>query len=91
MRTKMVILSFLILLLAVLGLSVSSVYCCYPVGDIDRNGVVDMRDLAVLARAFGSYPGASNWNPKADLNQDSVVNMRDAAILLDNFGDTMTP
>jgi len=50
-----------------------------------------MRDLAVLARAFGSYPGASNWNPKADLNQDGVVNMRDAAILLDNFGDTMTP
>lgn len=91
MRTKMILVGSLMLLLVVLVLSVSSVYCCYPVGDIDRNGVVDMRDLGILARAFGSYPGASNWNSKADLNGDGVVNIRDAAILLDNFGDTMTP
>ena len=50
------------------------------------DGQVSMRDVAVIARAFGSTPGSSNWNPNADLNNDGTVNMRDIALVARNFG-----
>ena len=59
------------------------------------DGKVDMRDIAVVARAFGSdgpnylYPGSSassNWNPNADINNDGTVNMRDVALAARHFG-----
>ena len=70
------------------------------VGDITGpngwpDGKVDMRDLAIVARAFGSdganylYPGSppsSNWNPNADINGDGTVNMKDIALVARNFG-----
>jgi hypothetical protein len=59
------------------------------------DGKVDMRDIAVVARAFGSdgpnylHPGSlpsSNWNANADLNNDGTVNMKDVALEARNFG-----
>ena len=87
MRAKTVGLASLILLAAVLMALVPNSYCCFPVGDLDRNWVVDMRDLGILARAFGSYPNSANWNPDADLNGDGFVDIRDAGILLRHFGE----
>jgi hypothetical protein len=56
------------------------------VGDINRDGVVNILDAILMANAFYSVPGHSNWNPQADLNGDSVVNILDAIILANNFG-----
>jgi hypothetical protein len=56
------------------------------VGDINGDGVVNILDAILLADAFGSVPGDSNWNPAADLNGDGVVNILDAILLSDNFG-----
>ena len=59
------------------------------------DGQVNMRDVAIVVRAFGSdgpnylYAGShasSNWNPNADLNNDGTVNMRDIALVARNFG-----
>jgi len=50
------------------------------------DGQVNMRDVALIARAFGSTPGSSNWNPNSDLNNDGTVNMRDIALVARNFG-----
>lgn len=50
------------------------------------DGKVDMRDIAVIARCFGSKPGDSNWNPNADINGDGRVDMRDIALVARNFG-----
>ena len=55
-------------------------------GDINGDGKVDIRDVATVASAFGSYPGHSRWNPEADLNLDGEVNIRDVAIVASNFG-----
>jgi len=50
------------------------------------DGQVNMRDIAIVARAFGSSPGSSNWNPNADLNNDGKVDMKDIALVARHFG-----
>lgn len=57
-------------------------------GDINEDGIVDMRDISIAARAFGSYPGHPRWNPIADINGDNKVCMRDIATVARNFGKT---
>ena len=55
-------------------------------GDVNGDGRVDLRDIALVARAFGSTPGSPNWNPAADLNGDGIVNMQDIALVARHFG-----
>jgi len=55
-------------------------------GDINSDGTVDIKDLAILSLAFGSYPGHPRWNPEADLNRDGKVDIRDLALGASNFG-----
>jgi len=55
-------------------------------GDVNGDGRVDMKDIALIARAFGSTPSSPNWNPAADVNGDGVVNMKDIALVARNFG-----
>jgi hypothetical protein len=55
-------------------------------GDINGDGKVDIYDALYAAAAFGSTPGAPNWNPAADLNGDGVVDIYDMIILAANFG-----
>ena len=64
-------------------------------GDLNGDFKVNMQDIALVARAFGSdgpnylYPGSppsSNWNPNADINNDGTVNMKDVALVARNFG-----
>ncbi|NIO36196.1 hypothetical protein GTO27_00670 [Candidatus Bathyarchaeota archaeon] len=54
--------------------------------DLDKNGCVDMRDIAVAASAFGSYPSHPRWNPNADMNKDNQVDMKDIVNIARNFG-----
>jgi uncharacterized protein (DUF2141 family) len=55
-------------------------------GDVNGDFKVDMTDVALVARAFGSTPASSNWNPNADINGDGVVNMKDIALVARHFG-----
>jgi hypothetical protein len=62
------------------------------VGDITGpngwpDGLVNMKDVAAVARAFGSTPGSSNWNANADLDNNGIVNMKDIALVVRHFGD----
>jgi len=62
------------------------------VGDLYPDGVIDMRDIAIVARAFGTVEGDPGWNPDADLTgpeylvPDGEVDMRDVAIVARAFG-----
>jgi parallel beta-helix repeat protein len=53
--------------------------------DISHDLKVDMRDIGVSARAFGTIPGDALWNPHADITgqeplvADGKVDMRDIA------------
>jgi hypothetical protein len=57
-------------------------------GDLSMDGLVDMRDMAIAARAFGSYPGRERWNPIADENEDNMVEVRDMVLIASYFGKT---
>jgi len=59
-------------------------------GDLNGDGKVDMRDLSIVALAFGSYPRDPRWNPIADVNKDNKINMKDMVIICKNFGKTYT-
>lgn len=56
-------------------------------GDINDDGKVDIKDLHIVALAYGSSPGDPNWNPAADVNHDGKVDIRDVALVAKNFGE----
>jgi hypothetical protein len=61
---------------------------CYNV-DITGDGKVDARDIALVARAYGSKQGpppSRNWDPKADINKDGKVDAKDVAGIASKFG-----
>ncbi len=58
-----------------------------PSYDINRDGKIDILDLATVAHAFGSYPGHPRWNPDADVNEDEKVDIKDIAIVASHFGE----
>jgi subtilase family serine protease len=49
--------------------------------DLNNNGSVDFLDASILAIAFGSSFGSSNYNPQADLDANGTVDFIDASIL----------
>ncbi|MGD8544619.1 MAG: DUF2341 domain-containing protein [Candidatus Bathyarchaeota archaeon] len=64
--------------------------------DLNRDGRVDMRDIGIVARAFGSYPGHERWNVEADITgsggePDDRVDMRDIGLVARNFGQPTEP
>jgi len=54
--------------------------------DMNMDGKIDIKDLAIAARAFGSYSGHSRWLPIADINKDGKIDLVDIAIVSSNFG-----
>ncbi len=46
-------------------------------GDANRDYVVDIIDLTIVALAFSSRLGQPNWDSRADFNGDDVVNIFD--------------
>jgi len=60
-------------------------------GDINNDGKADGRDLTIAARAFGTRPGDSKWNPDADINQDGRVDGRDLTLIARHFGESYAP
>jgi hypothetical protein len=54
--------------------------------DIDGNGKVDMKDVAIVAKAFGSTPGSPSWDPRADLDGNGKVDMKDIGAVAKAYG-----
>jgi len=55
-------------------------------GDLNGDRSLDIYDAIILAKAFNSSPGNSNWTPNADVNGDNVVDIYDALLMAKNFG-----
>jgi hypothetical protein len=56
------------------------------VGDINGDRTVDMKDIIIAARAFGTSPNDPRWDPRADINKDLKVDMKDIIVTARNFG-----
>lgn len=63
-----------------------SIAFAQPDPDINNDGKVDIKDVAIAALAFGSYPGHPRWNPDVDLDADSVITIKDIRIVAFYFG-----
>lgn len=62
----------------------------FPSWDTNQDGRVNMFDVSLVARAFGTTAGSPYWNQQADLNNDAIVDMSDIAIVARHFGDGFT-
>lgn len=49
--------------------------------DLNSDGEVNIKDVAIWGQAFGSTPGHPRWNQMTDLNGDDKVDMIDAVII----------
>ncbi|MFX1563021.1 MAG: dockerin type I domain-containing protein [Promethearchaeota archaeon] len=55
-------------------------------GDVNGDGVVDIFDLSIVGRAYGSFEGEPEYNPDADLNKDGIVDIGDISMVCMNYG-----
>jgi ABC-type transport system substrate-binding protein len=58
-------------------------------GDVNIDRVVNIRDLALLGKAYGSILGSPNWNEDADFDRNNVIDIIDLALLSQNYGKTI--
>jgi hypothetical protein len=61
------------------------------VTDLNRNGQVNILDIFIITKAYGSKPGDENWNTIADLNKDNIINILDVFAVAWDFGKTVPP
>jgi hypothetical protein len=59
------------------------------IGDVDRNGLVNINDFGGLSANFGPTPG-KGWD-QGDFNDDGLVNINDFGGLSANFGMAAPP
>jgi PKD repeat protein len=71
------------------GLMTKVVTVTRLIGDLNGDGKVDMKDIAIVAKVFSTQHGDPNWNPIADLNGDGKVDMKDIAIVAKRFGQSL--
>jgi parallel beta-helix repeat protein len=63
----------------------------YLSGDINHDLVVNIVDIAIVAKAFGARPGDGNWNPIADMDLNGVINIVDISIVATQYGQKLNP
>lgn len=56
----------------------------YTLGDVNQDGFIDAKDLALMTAAYGKP------DTDADINGDGVVNLSDLVILSKNYGKNIT-
>lgn len=56
-----------------------------PNTDINGDGKVNMKDIAIVAHAFGTHEGDDRWDPLADVNGDGYTNIFDVALVAKDF------
>jgi hypothetical protein len=57
-------------------------------GDLVKDGKIDMRDIGLLCTLYGTQVGDPRWNPDADIYPDGRINMRDVGMECNNYGAT---
>lgn len=69
--------------------SAGGIYRYRPIpGDLNSDGIVNIIDLVIVAKAYGCRPGDTNWNPIADVNGDEIINILDLIPIARNYGRT---
>jgi len=69
-----------------IGSTTKTVKVTSLLGDLNGDGKVDIKDIAIVAKAFGSTPGSPTWNPIADVDGNGKVEIKDIAIVAKQYG-----
>jgi PKD repeat protein len=69
----------------------SRIITVYYVTDLNKDGIINIIDIAIVAKAFGSKPGDPNWNATADLDKNGWINIIDIATVARDFGKESAP
>ena len=56
-------------------------------GDLNFDDKIDILDIGIFGKAYGSTPGHIRWNPLADVVRDKVINILDVITIAKNFGN----
>ncbi len=61
------------------------------VGDVNKDGHVNVGDLQSLATAWGGQadPPSLNWNANADVDPDGHINVGDLQVLVSHWGESL--
>ena len=51
-------------------------------GDVNDDGKIDGKDIALVTKVFNSSPEKPSWNPKCDLNSDQRIDGIDLVIVI---------
>jgi len=60
---------------------------CSPY-DLNKDGHVDILDVAIVTTAFGKKEGDPGWDPRADVNGDGLVDIYDLVSVAYHLGET---
>lgn len=54
--------------------------------DLDANGMINILDITITAKAYGFRPADENWNQNADLDNNGIINIVDIATVAQDYG-----
>gem|GEM_PF-5636776 len=57
------------------------------IGDLNYDGQVDYKDLAILISKYGSAKGEVSYLEDADINSDNKIDYKDLALLIAHYGE----
>lgn len=58
-----------------------------PLGDINLDYKVDLKDYYEVCKSYGGKLGEPGWNPRADINIDNKVDLKDIYIVGKHYGE----
>ena len=58
------------------------------VADLNKDGTVNIIDIFIVAKAFGSYKGHPRYSEIADLDKNGVINIMDIFGVAKDYGKT---
>ncbi|HVP93165.1 MAG TPA: dockerin type I domain-containing protein, partial [Acidobacteriota bacterium] len=76
--------------ISLLTLNLRTVKAEELVGDVNGDGMVNLKDVLLAGLAFGSTPDSPKWNQHADINSDNMIDMLDIYAIASHFGEKTT-
>jgi parallel beta-helix repeat protein len=58
----------------------------YVPGDVNHDGKVNIIDISITAKAFGTQPGDKLWNPHADIDENGKIDIVDVVTIARELG-----